>query len=73
MRDTSLLMAGLYHNLLSSFAPSAKVNWGRKRARMTKTSRKGIGLNKARVTSVSHFAHASGLLPPTRKLRKSIA
>ena len=48
----------------SNFAPSAKVNWGRKSARMTKTSWKGIGLDRARVTSVSHCAHASGSLPP---------
>ena len=66
----SFLMAGLYHNLQSSLAPSAKVSWGKNSARMTKTSLKGIGLNRSRVTSVSHCSHAFGSLLPTRKLHK---
>ena len=37
--DSSRLMEGLYQSLPSSFAPSAKVNWGRNRAKMTKKKR----------------------------------
>ena len=68
--DSSRLIERLDQSPPSSLAP-AKVSWGRNRAKMTKTSRKGIGANKARVTSVSHCAHALGRLPPTRKLPNS--
>ena len=53
---TSRRMAGLVQSRPSSLAPSANGSCGRKSARITKTSRKGIGASRARVTSVSHRA-----------------
>ena len=40
---------------------STKVSCGRNRARMTNTSRNGIGAERSRAISVSHWAHALGL------------
>ena len=46
---------------------STKVSCGRKRARMTNTSRNGIGASESLAISVSHCAHSLSFSLPTRK------
>ena len=58
---------GLLHSSCLVVASSTKVSCGRNRARMTNTSRNGIGAKRSRAISVSHWAHALGLPLPTRK------
>ena len=64
---------GLLHSSCLVVASSTKVSCGRNRARMTKTSRNGIGAKRSRAISVSHWAHALGLPLPTRKFFSSSA
>ena len=62
----NLRTVGLLHSSCLVVASSTKVSCGRKRARMTKTSRNGIGASKSRAISVSHRAHALWVPLPTR-------
>ena len=61
------LTVGLLHRSCLALASSTKVSCGRKRARMTKTSRNGIGASRSLAMSVSHCAHSLGFSLPTRK------
>ena len=64
---------GLLHSSCLVVASSTKVSCGRNWARMTNTSRNGIGAKRSRAISVSHWAHALGLPLPTRKFFSSRA
>ena len=69
------LTVGLFHRSCLALASSTKVSCGRKRARMTNTSRNRIGASKSLAISVSHCAHSLGFSLPARKFfrRKACA
>ena len=66
-RRPYFLTVGLLHRSCLALTPSTKVSCGRKRARMTNTSRNGIGASRSLAISVSHCAHALGFSLPTLK------
>ena len=59
--------SGALHRSCLALASSTKVSCGRKRARMTNTSRNGIGASKSLTAFVGHCAHSLGCSLPTRK------
>ena len=64
--------AGLAHRFCCAWKPSRNVNCGRNKARMTKTSLKGMGASVSLAISVSQLAQALLASLPTRKLRSNL-
>ena len=64
------LTVGLLHRSRLALASSTNESCGRNRAKMTNTSRNGIGASKSLAIFVSHCAHSLGCSLPTRKFFK---